>query len=70
MIFTYTQIAQLVLQYGPGVLDLVEKLIANIESNKVPTSADIAALKVYGSKTSAQYLAEAQAGTAAPISVP
>jgi hypothetical protein len=64
---TITAIAQLVATYGPTILPLVEKLIADIEAgkgNQQVTSADVAELIRLAGLTSASLYA--RAGVALP----
>lgn len=58
---TPAAILALVVQYGPEILPLVQQLVKWVKENKTEvTPEDIALLISYGSKTSAQYLAEAK----------
>ena len=53
-------ILTLVLQYGPGVVDLIGKLVALKNAGDKPlAAADFELLNTYAAKTSADYLKEA-----------
>lgn len=49
-----------VLQYGPGILPLIQSLVTMVKANKTEvTPEDLAQLVALGKKTSADYLKDA-----------